>query len=29
MASLRSSFSRTVEEPLDGRDKVTHLEWLL
>ena len=28
MASLRSSFSRMVEKPLDGRDKVTHLEWL-
>ena len=28
MASLRFSFSRMVEEPLDGRDKVTHLEWL-
>jgi hypothetical protein len=28
MASLRSSFSRMVEEPLDGRDKVTNLEWL-
>src|SRR5206468_5599354 len=28
MASLRSSFSRMDEEPLDGRDKVTHLEWL-
>jgi hypothetical protein len=28
MASLRSSFSRMVEEPLNGRDKVLHLEWL-
>src|SRR5262250_3035459 len=28
MASLRSLFSRMVEEPLDGRDKVTNLEWL-
>jgi len=28
MASLRSSFSRMDEEPLDGRDKVTNLEWL-
>jgi hypothetical protein len=28
MASLRSSFSRMLEEPLDGRDKVTHLKWL-
>jgi hypothetical protein len=28
MASLRSSFSRMVEERLDGRDKVTHLERL-
>ena len=28
MASLHSSFSRMVEEPLDGRDKVLHLEWL-
>ena len=28
MASLHSSFSRMVEEPLDGRDKVTHLERL-
>ena len=28
MASLRPSFSRMVEEPLDGRDKVFHLKWL-
>jgi hypothetical protein len=28
MASLHSSFSRMLEEPLDGRDKVPHLEWL-
>src|SRR5207245_9751395 len=28
MASPRSSFSRMVEESLDGRDKITHLEWL-
>jgi hypothetical protein len=28
MASPRSSFSRMVEEPLDGRDKVFDLDWL-
>ena len=28
MASLRSSCFRMVEEPLNGRDKVFHLEWL-
>ena len=28
MASLHSSFSRMVEEPLNGRDKVFHLDWL-
>ena len=28
MASLRSSFSRMVEEPLNGCDKVFHLKWL-
>jgi hypothetical protein len=28
MASLHSSFSRMVEEPLNGGDKVFHLEWL-
>ena len=28
MASLHSSFSRMVKNPLDGRDKVPYLEWL-
>ena len=28
MASLHSSFSRMVEESLNGRDKVSYLDWL-
>jgi hypothetical protein len=28
MASLHSSFSRMVEEPFNGRDKVFYLDWL-
>src|SRR6266478_8251443 len=28
MASLHSSSSRMVEEPLNGRDKVFYLDWL-